>query len=152
MVTRDRRFRRMALTLAAIRITAGLFWLTSLLYRLPPGFGGHGAESVRHGIDVAARYGIGPARWAAQHVAHPHPAIAGWLVFLATAAAGVSLLLGLYTRAGAVIGTTEAVLLLVLVGTAPGAWLWGHLLLIVVNVVPLVAPANAQLSLDAIRG
>jgi uncharacterized membrane protein YphA (DoxX/SURF4 family) len=152
MVTRDRRFRRMALALAGIRITAGLYWLTNALFKLPPNFGGHGPESARHWIAVAAAHGIDPGRWIASELAQPHPSIAGWIIFLAEAAAGVSLVLGLYTRAGAVLGTICAAVALVMVGAAPGGWIWGHLLLLVVNVVPLVAPANAWLSLDAARG
>jgi hypothetical protein len=152
MVTRDRRFRRMAFALAGIRITAGLYWLTNLLWKLPPDFGGRGNGSTRYWIGIAAAHGIDPARWVASDLAHPHPTIAGWIIFFAEGAAGISLVLGLYTRAGALLGTFNAVVVLMMVGTAPGAWIWGHLLLIVVNAVPLVAPANAQLSLDAMRG
>ncbi|HYY87825.1 MAG TPA: hypothetical protein VFA49_03445, partial [Chloroflexota bacterium] len=60
---------------------------------------------------------------------------------------GLSLTLGLFTRAGALLGTLQSTNLLVAQGaTEEGPWL--YLGLIAANLAALVTPANRQLSLD----
>jgi len=86
------------------------------------------------------------------HVLVPYATAAGWVVFAIELAAGLLLLLGWHTSLGAIIGTSQALVITLLVAPAPDAWRWGFALLVIVNVVPLAAPTNLRLSIDALTG
>jgi len=152
VVSRDRRFQRMAATLAALRILVGLLWLTNLLWKLPPDFGRNDPRGLYHYLVVADQHALGPVRTLAHHVLVPHATAAGWLVFTVELIAGLLLLLGWHTRIGAALGLAQAIVITLMVAGAPGEWRWGYVMLIALNAVPLAAPANLRLSVDAALG
>ena len=82
-----------------------------------------------------------------QTVVVPNFYLFGWLVFATETLIGVSLTLGLLTRAGALLGTLQSINLLVAQGgTEEGPWLYVGL--IAANLAVLFTPSNRRLSLD----
>jgi uncharacterized membrane protein YphA (DoxX/SURF4 family) len=144
---------RVLLTLAGVRVFMGVFWLVSLLTKLPTDFGGDGYGGLDRTLARAHDHALTPVlRSLVDDVLEPHRAIAGWVVFLVTLVTGVSLALGLATRVGGVLGLLHALAATALVGTAPGEWLYGGLMLIVLSLLMLLLPVSRRLSVDDALG
>ena len=143
---------RMALTLAGLRILAGVIWLANLSWKLPPDFGKNDPEGLLYSFQRAEQYAIaGPLRDLMHDVVIPHFTLFGWLVFGIELAAGVFLTLGFMTRLGGLLGTTQAIVITALVVRAPDEWFWTYVMLVVLNSLSLYAPTSARLSIDRFR-
>jgi hypothetical protein len=59
---------------------------------------------------------------------------------------------GFVTRLGAALGLIQAIALALLLGNAPGEWLYGYLMLVVLSALPLLLPVSRRLSLDDALG
>lgn len=81
----------------------------------------------------------------------PHYTLFGWLVFLVELAAGVLLLLGLWSRVGALIGLTQTIAITVLAVRAPHEWVFTYVMFLAIGLVVLFTPSDRVLSLDARR-
>jgi uncharacterized membrane protein YphA (DoxX/SURF4 family) len=133
------------------RLVIGVLWFQQLLWKLPPDFG------------------CGPARdqglcdWMQREIDHPalplyasfvrdlvlpNVGVFGWLVFLLEAAIAVSLLLGLLTRLGGLLGFLQATNLLVGLAAVPGEWYWSYLLLALFCLLFALTGAGRWLGLD----
>jgi uncharacterized membrane protein YphA (DoxX/SURF4 family) len=138
--------------LAGLRILLGVLWLANLSWKLPPDFGKNDPEGLLYNFRRAERYAvIGPLRDAARDLLIPHFTLFGWIVFLAELTAGVLLLLGLWTRVGALIGLVQSIAITLLVVNAPHEWVWTYVMFVAIGVVVLVTPSGSRLSLDARR-
>jgi uncharacterized membrane protein YphA (DoxX/SURF4 family) len=71
-----------------------------------------------------------------------------WLIFAMEFFITVSILLGLFGRLGALIGTLQAINLTLGLLPVPGEWEWTYLLLIVANLMLLLTAANRYLGID----
>jgi len=139
-------------SLAGLRILLGVLWLANLSWKLPPDFGKHDPEGLLYNFERAEQYAvIGPLRDFTREVVIPHFALFGWLVFLAELTAGVLLLLGLWTRVGALIGLIQSITITLLVVRAPNEWVWTYVMFVAIGLVVLVTPSGSRLSLDARR-
>lgn len=144
---------RMALAVALLRIAVGIVWLANLSWKLPPDFGRHDPRGLLYSFHQGARYAvIGPLRDIVSDVVIPHFTIFGSLVFLIELAAGLSLTLGFMTRAGALIGTAQATMIMLLVVRAPNEWFWGYAMFLLLNALPLFVPSDTRLSLSSRLG
>jgi uncharacterized membrane protein YphA (DoxX/SURF4 family) len=144
---------RTALALAGLRIFVGIVWIANLSWKLPPDFGRHDARGLLYSFELAKRWAvIGPLRHVVGSVVIPHFTLFGWLVFGIELVAGVSLLLGLMTRLGALLGTAESIAILLLVGRAPTEWSWGYAMFVLLNALPLVVASGARVSVDHALG
>ena len=144
---------RVLLTLAGMRVFMGMFWLVNLLWRLPTDFGGGGYWGVAHILERARHYGISPpVRSLVVNVLAPHATAVGWLVFVVGLLTGLSLVLGFATRLGAALGLIQAIVLALFLGNAPGEWLYGYLMLVLLSALPLLLPVSRRLSLDDVLG
>lgn len=138
--------------LAGLRILLGVLWLANLSWKLPPDFGKDDAEGLLYNFRLAEEHAvIGPLQDLTREVIIPQFTLFGWLVFLAELAAGVLLLLGLWTRVGALIGLIQSIAITLLVVRAPGEWVWTYVMLVAIGLVILVTPSGSRLSLDARR-
>jgi uncharacterized membrane protein YphA (DoxX/SURF4 family) len=143
---------RMTLVFAGLRIFVGVIWIANLSWKLPPDFGRHDARGLLYSFELAHRWAlVGPLRDLVGSVVIPHFTLFGWLVFGIELGAGVLLTLGLMTRLGALLGTAESVAITLLVGRAPSEWFWGYAMFVVLNLLPLVVPADARLSVAQAR-
>ena len=151
IVSRDRRFQRMAAVLAGLRILVGLTWLAAIAALRPSGFGVATRDGLWHALAAADRHALEPARTIA-HAALPHPSIVGWSVLGLCGMAGILLLVGWHTTIGGAIGTLLAVVVAATLVGQPGESTWALAMLVALNATTLAAPTNLRVSLDAALG
>ncbi|MEP6509241.1 MAG: hypothetical protein ABJC63_13535 [Gemmatimonadales bacterium] len=146
-----RRRRRYDLAFATARVAVGSYWLYEQHWKLPPDFGLHDARGLMFAFEQSMRYPtIDLYRVVLQEIVVPHFHLFGWLLFLVEVAIGVSLVLGAWTRAGALLGVLQAVSLLVAQARTPeGPWV--YVAILVANLVVLLTPSNRRFSVDAWR-
>ena len=143
---------RILYALAGLRILLGVLWLANLSWKLPPDFGKDDPEGLLYNFQLAKEYAVvAPLRDIADSLLIPHFTAFGWLVFLVELAAGVLLLLGLWTRIGAALGLLQAIAITLLVVRAPDEWVWTYVMFVAISAVVLATPAGSRLSLDAWR-
>ena len=137
-----------ARALAVGRIALGAYWLWEQHWKLPPEFGIHDARGLMFSFQSSIDHPtLGLYRTFLQDLVVPNFYLFGWLVFVSETMIGLSLTLGLLTRAGGVLGTLESINLLVAQGaTEEGPWL--YLGLIAANLAVVLTPSNRELSLD----
>jgi hypothetical protein len=142
--------RRRDIALAAGRIALGGYWLWEQHWKLPPDFGLHQPRGLMFALQQSIRYPtLDIYKTFTQDVVVPHFYLFGWLTFGAEVAIGTSLTLGLFTKAGALLGSLQAVNLFVSQAATPeGPWV--YVALLAANLGVLFTPANRQLSVDRI--
>jgi hypothetical protein len=144
---------RVLLTLAGVRIFMGVFWLVNLLWKLPTDFGKGDYWGLPRTFELARTHAFSPPlRRLADDVLIPHMTVFGWVIFLMGLFTGLSLVLGLLTRVGAALGLLQAIAITLLVANAPGEWLYGYLMLILLSALMLLLPVSRRLSIDDALG
>jgi len=138
----------LAVLFATIRIALGSYWLYEQHWKLPPDFGLHDPRGLMFAFQQSIRYpAFGLYRAFLQNVVVPHFHLFGWLVGITETAIGVSLVLGVLTRAGALLGVVQAMNLLIAQGATPeGPYI--YLALLAANVFVLFTPSNRRFSVD----
>jgi len=134
--------------LAAARIGLGLYWLYEQHWKLPPDFGLHQPRGLMFSFQQSIQYPtVGIYRTFLQQVVAPHFHLFGWLVFLGETVIGLLLTLGLFSELAALLGTLQAVNLLVSQGATPeGPAI--YLAILAANLFVLVTVGNRVWSLD----
>ncbi len=144
---------RVLLTLAGVRAFMGVFWLVNLLWKLPTDFGEGEYWGLPRTLEVAAGHAFTPLlRSLVDDVLIPQISVLGWVLFIAGLATGLSLLLGYMTRVGATLGLVQAISITLLVANAPGEWLYGYLMLVLLSALLLLLPVSRRMSLDDALG
>jgi uncharacterized membrane protein YphA (DoxX/SURF4 family) len=138
------------LGLTAIRMVLGAFWLSQLMWKLPPGFGCPDdgfcfwlSREIEH--PSSPLYGTFLTTVVAQH-----PYVFAWFAVILESVVGVSLLLGLYTRLGGLLGTLWSVNLFVALTGVPGETNWYYLSLVLLDLLFFAIGGSAQLSIDRV--
>ena len=127
-----------------------MLWLANLAWKLPPTSGATTRRVFSTTSSSPAEHAVGaPLRTLANGVLIPHFTLFGWIVFLVELVVGLSLLLGLWTRIGALLGVGQALAITLLVVRAPDEWIWTFLLLIAMSLVVALTPSGARLSVDS---
>ena len=134
---------------AAARIALGFYWLYEQHWKLPPDFGLHDPRGLMFAFQQSIQYPtVDLYRTFLQQVVVPHFHLFGWLVGITEVAIGTSLVLGAWTRAGALLGVLQAVNLLVAEGNSPeGPWI--YVAILAANLFVLFTPSNRRFSLDS---
>jgi uncharacterized membrane protein YphA (DoxX/SURF4 family) len=83
-----------------------------------------------------------------QQVFLPHFLVLGASVWLAELLVSLSLMLGLFSRLGALLATLLAVQLYIGLAVAPGEWIWTYGMLVLLGVVLVVVPTGRRLGID----
>ncbi|MDQ4044519.1 MAG: DoxX family membrane protein [Chloroflexota bacterium] len=145
--------------LAIARISMGLLWLTNQSWKAPPDFRcasppdylhngtGRGLawwmnEMVEHSI-------FPPHAWFVREVALPNCQAFGWVTLLIEGGAGVLLVLGLFTRLGALLGLIQSINLFFGLAYAPNEWVWSYAMMAIIHLVLLATAAGRAFGLDA---
>jgi uncharacterized membrane protein YphA (DoxX/SURF4 family) len=136
-------------TLAGMRLLMGIVWLTLLLGKLPPHFGRHGRNGLMHTFELARRHAVtGPLRGLVHRLVIPHFTLFAWVTFALELLTALLLVTGFYTRIGAWLGLTLALLTAVFLGNAPHSWRFALVLFVAWHAVLLLTPCARRLSLD----
>jgi hypothetical protein len=141
--------------LALVRGALGMVWFIETLWKLPwKNYGCPADFSL-------ARSGL--CDWIGREIAHPpfglyhsflvnvigpNIRFVGFGVWLAETAVALLLLLGLFTRLGGLLGTLQALNLLIGLWNVPGEWHSAYLMLVALNLIFLIVPAGRFLGTD----
>jgi len=80
----------------------------------------------------------------------PNIAFFGPLVYAIEVAIAVSLILGVATRVGALLGALMAINLWLGLYNAPGEWPWTYMFLVILQLIYLIDPPGRSLGVDAL--
>jgi uncharacterized membrane protein YphA (DoxX/SURF4 family) len=143
------------------RLVIGLLWFTQLLWKLPPSFGCPANFAVSTSITARTTglcdwvglmsiYSLIPFQASlVKKFVIPNMAWMGWLIFLMEAFVAVTLILGLFTRLGGLVGLLQAMNLFFGVSAVPGEWYWSYLMLAILSLIFLAIPTGRTLGVDA---
>ncbi|MDA8052136.1 MAG: DoxX family membrane protein [Rhodospirillales bacterium] len=130
-----------------LRVLTGTMWWEQSLWKIPPHYGG----LVYWMKQEVAHAAVPLQSVLVRDVVLPNIGVFGPLVYAIEAGIGASLILGLYTRLGALFGIAMAVNLWLGLYSAPGEWPWTYFFLITIMALFCVDPPGRVLGWDAAR-
>ena len=136
-----------------LRFFVGCMWWQQTLWKLPPTYTDlpDGSGGLRYWVSKMV---TGAAfSWHsdfAQYVVLPHFLLFAPLVYAAEVAIGISLILGLATRLGALLGALMAINLWLGLYRTPNEWPWTYFFLIVIQLLFVIYHAGRSLGADAL--
>jgi uncharacterized membrane protein YphA (DoxX/SURF4 family) len=134
------------LGLWALRVLMGAMWWQQTLWKIPPDFDG-----LRYWMGQEAEHSaIALQGTLVRDIVLPNLGVFGPLVYLAELAIGVSLLLGLFSRAGAVLGLLMGLNLWLGLYSAPNEWPWTYMFLVMIQALFAIDPPGRLLGADAV--
>lgn len=140
--------RFVTLTLTAIRVVIGIFWLLQLTWKPPPTFGCPN-EGFCFWLDQVAKYTPLPfMRDVLNGLVKPNASLFGWLTTFLEVFIGLSMLFGVFTRLGALAGTLWSLVLISGLAFVPNEPLWLYAFLTQLNLFYVAIGGSAQLSID----
>ena len=138
------------LGLTVVRLVLGAWWIAQYRWKPPPTFGCPN-DGFCWWLSKEVQYPvIGQYVDLLRVIVLPNPILAAWLVFLVETAIGISLVLGLYTRLGAFVGTLWSVTLLIGLVGIPGVTTWSYLTVVLLDVLFFSIGSMSQLAVDRI--
>jgi uncharacterized membrane protein YphA (DoxX/SURF4 family) len=130
----------------ALRVLMGAMWWQQCLWKIPPNFDGL-KYWMQQEADHAAVVLQGNL---VRDIVLPNLNVFGPLVYLVETSIGVSLLLGVLSRAGALLGLLMALNLWLGLYSAPGEWPWTYMFLAIIQALFIIDPPGRALGLDAL--
>lgn len=142
---------RAAMVFAVIRIAVGSYWLYEQHWKLPPDFGLHAPRGLMFAFQQGIQYPtIGLFATFLREIVVPNFHLFGWLVGIVEVAIGLSLVLGAWTRVGALLGVVQATTLLIAQGSTPeGPWI--YVAILIANLFVFATSSKPRLSIDRLR-
>jgi len=130
-----------------LRALTGTMWWQQSLWKIPPNFDG-----LRYWMQQEVAHAAIPLQSAlVANIVLPNlNFLFGPLVYLIEVAIGVSLLLGLLSRLGALLGVLMAINLWLGLYSAPGEWPWTYMFLLIIQLLFLIDPPGRELGADAL--
>lgn len=136
--------------IAVLRFVMGAMWWQQSLWKIPPNFDG-----LRYWMQQEVEHASIPLQGSliADYVL-PNLDLAGPLVYGVEVAIGVSLMLGLLSRFGALLGALMAINLWLGLYSAPGQWPWTYAFVLIIQALFVIDPPGRALGVDAffVRG
>jgi uncharacterized membrane protein YphA (DoxX/SURF4 family) len=127
-----------------LRVLVGCMWWQQSLWKIPPDFSGlrywMGQEAAHAAIALQSAF--------VSEIVLPHLSVFGPLVYLIEVAIGVSLLLGLLSRLGALLGVAMALNLWLGLYSARGEWPWTYMFLVIIMARFAIDPPGRVLGAD----
>ena len=135
------------------RFFIGALWWQQSLWKLPPTYTDNpdGSGGLRYWMGEMVKWAsTGLQRHFVKEVVLPHFYFFAPQVYFSEVLIAVTLILGLFSRLGAFIGTLMAINLLLGLYRSPAEWPWTYFFLIIVQIMLLVQRPGRSLGLDAI--
>jgi uncharacterized membrane protein YphA (DoxX/SURF4 family) len=129
-----------------LRFLIGSMWWQQSLWKIPPNYDG----LIHWMTEMVDHASIPLQSQLVKDVVIPNIQVFGPLVYAVEVAIGVSLMLGLLTRVGAVMGLGMALNLWLGLYSAPGEWPWTYGFLVIVQCYYLIDPPGRSLGVDAV--
>ena len=129
-----------------LRLVVGAMWWQQSLWKIPPNYDGL-TYWMQQMVDHAS---IELQSTIVAQVVLPNIAVFGPLLYLVEVAIGVSLMLGLLSRVGALLGGLMAINLWLGLYSAPNEWPWTYFFLIVIQVLFVIDPPGRSLGADTL--
>src|SRR5262245_18997667 len=138
-------------TLTGIRVALGLFWLLQLEWKPPPAFGCPDGGFC-FWLDQEIRYPWIPlyANFLSALI-RPNVILFGWFTTVVEVSIGLSLVLGLLTRLGGLVGALWSINLLIGLAVVPNEQPYYYILMILLNLLFFAIGASGQVSVDQAR-
>jgi uncharacterized membrane protein YphA (DoxX/SURF4 family) len=134
------------LGILTLRVLMGTMWWQQTLWKIPPNFDGL-KYWMQQEVDHAA---VALQGTLVRDIVLPNIAVFGPLVYLVELAIGVSLLLGLFSRAGALLGLLMALNLWLGLYSADNEWPWTYMFLAVIQAWFVIDPPGRSLGADVL--
>lgn len=129
-----------------LRVLVGCMWWQQSLWKIPPNFAGlrywMGQEAAHAAVALQGAF--------VSEIVLPHLRVFGPLVYLTEVAIGISLLLGLLSRLGALLGVAMALNLWLGLYSAPGEWPWTYMFLVIIMAGFVIDPPGRVLGADTV--
>ena len=135
------------------RFSIGGLWWQQSLWKLPPTYTDNpdGSGGLRYWMGEMVKWAsTGLQRHFVKEVVLPHFYFFAPQVYFSEVLIAVTLILGLFSRLGAFIGTLMAINLWLGLYRSPAEWPWTYFFLIIVQIMLLVQRPGRSLGLDAI--
>ena len=129
-----------------LRFIVGVMWWQQSLWKIPPNYDGL-IYWMKQMVDHAA---IPLQSELVARIVLPNIAVFGPLVYLTEVGIGISLMLGVCSRLGALAGIGMAVNLWLGLYSAPGEWPWTYFFLVVIQLLFLLDPPGRSLGVDVL--
>jgi len=135
--------------LGALRISYGILWLQQLMWKVPPDFGLARKDGLYYWTSEMAKYSfLPPHKFFVESVVLPNFLLFAWLTLLTELFIGVSHLLGVVSRLGALLALAMSANLLVGLARHPAEWPWSYLMLLGYALIFLSSHPGRILGLD----
>jgi uncharacterized membrane protein YphA (DoxX/SURF4 family) len=129
-----------------LRVLMGSMWWQQTLWKIPPNFGG-----LQYWMQQEADHAAIALQGAlVRDVVLPNLGVFGPLVYLVELLIGVSLLLGLFSRAGATLGLLMGINLWLGLYSAEGEWPWTYMFLVMIQAWFVIEPPGRVLGGDVL--
>jgi uncharacterized membrane protein YphA (DoxX/SURF4 family) len=130
-----------------LRFIVACMWWQQSLWKIPP----HWDWGLIHWMEEMVAHASTELQSAlVRDLVLPNIAFFGPLVYLIEVAIAVSLILGVFTRAGAALGALMAINLWLGLYNAPGEWPWTYMFLVVIQLLFVIDPPGRSLGVDAL--
>ena len=129
-----------------LRFIVGVMWWQQSLWKIPPNYDGL-IYWMKQMVDHAA---IPLQSELVARIVLPNITVFGPLVYLTEVGIGISLMLGVCSRLGALAGIGMAVNLWLGLYSAPGEWPWTYFFLVVIQLLFLLDPPGRSLGVDVL--
>lgn len=135
--------------LAALRIGYGVLWLQQTTWKVPPDFGMQSGSGLYYWTSEMVKYSfLPPHRLFVEFVVLPHFILFAWLTLLTELFIGVSQLLGVLSRLGALAAVAMSANLLIGLARHPSEWPWAYIMLLGYGLLFLGTHPGRVLGLD----
>ncbi len=139
-------------TLTGIRVALGIFWLLQLTWKPPPTFGCP-SGGFCFWLDQEIQHPLIPLYATFLRVViRPNVILFGWFTTIVEVFIGLTLVFGVLTRVGALVGTLWSANLLIGLAAVPNEQPWYYFLMVLINLVFVAIGGSGQISLDRARG
>lgn len=135
------------------RFFVGALWWQQSLWKLPPTYTDQpdGSGGLRFWMGEMVKYAsTGLQQYFVKDVVLPHFYFFAPQVYLSEVLIAVTLILGLFSRLGALVGTAMALNLWLGLYRSPSEWPWTYFFLLVIQIMFLFYPPGRSLGLDAV--
>ena len=130
----------------ALRLLMGAMWWQQTLWKIPPNF-----EGLKFWMQQEADHAaIALQGELVRDIVLPNLGVFGPLVYLVELSIAVSLLLGLFSRAGALLGLLMGLNLWLGLYSADGEWPWTYMFLVMIQTWFVIDPPGRVLGADVL--